>query len=87
MSRQSVPMRRELRTPKPPKKAAHVEFRYSIEGERLTLAEIVERCPSVKPQTVKRRVTEYGLRTWADLRRGGSAAMKANRDWLSRGAP
>lgn len=46
-----------------------MNYQYTIEGEKLTLAEIVARIPNVCSYAVRRRVAHYGLRTWSDLRR------------------
>lgn len=38
------------------------DYRYTIDGEKLTLAEIIARCPSVDPRITQRRVERYGWR-------------------------
>ena len=42
------------------------DFRYTVDGEKVTLDEIVARCPLVSRATVSNRV-RLGWRTWAEL--------------------
>ena len=41
-------------------------FRYTVDGEKVTLDEIAARCPLVSRATVSNRV-RLGWRTWAEL--------------------
>lgn len=41
-------------------------FRYTVDGDLVTLDEIVARCPLVSRSTISNRV-RLGWRTWADL--------------------
>ena len=43
-----------------------IPYRYTVDGEKVTLDEIVSRCPLVSRQTVSNRV-RLGWRTWAEL--------------------
>ena len=43
------------------------DYRYTIDGEKLTLAEIIARCPAVDPKVTQRRVERYGWRSMAAL--------------------
>ncbi len=42
------------------------DFRYTVDGEKVTLDEIAARCPLVSRATVSNRV-RLGWRTWAEL--------------------
>jgi len=42
------------------------DFRYTVDGEKVTLDEIVARCPLVSRSTISNRV-RLGWRTWAEL--------------------
>jgi hypothetical protein len=42
------------------------DYRYTIEGEKLTLDEIRARLPHIRPATVRTRISA-GLRTWGAL--------------------
>lgn len=53
-------------------------YAYSVDGERLTLAEIRARLPHISPEIVRRRVNA-GLRTWAELGRAGEEVQRAIR--------
>lgn len=75
---QGVPIRRELRAPAKPQKVAAEPYRYTVDGERVTLDEIVARCSAIKPQTVKRRVEMQGMRTWSDLQRAVVAGYRSS---------
>lgn len=59
--------RRELRMPPKPAKVSE-PYRYTVDGEKVTLDEIKARCPDVAAKVVQRRVS-YGIRTWRDLQR------------------
>jgi len=39
------------------------DYRYTIDGEKLTLTEIIARCPAVDPKVTQKRVECYGWRT------------------------
>ena len=41
------------------------DYRYTIDGEKLTLTEIIARCPGVDPKVTQKRVERYGWRTMA----------------------
>ena len=43
------------------------DYRYTIDGEKLTLAEIIARCHAVDPKVTQKRVECYGWRTMAAL--------------------
>ena len=43
------------------------DYRYTIDGEKLTLSEIIARCPAVDPKVTQKRVERYGWRTMAAL--------------------
>lgn len=43
------------------------DYKYTIEGEKLTLDEVRARIPEIKPETVKKRI-EAGHRTWEALK-------------------
>lgn len=62
-------------------------YRYTVEGELLTKAEIVARvkalAPTLKPDTVRRRV-DSGARTWALLTQLPIDGAKLRRDKLKR---
>mgnify|MGYP000567799484 FL=1 len=53
-------------------------YRYTVDGEKVTLDEIVTRCPLVSRQTVSDRVRR-GLRTWAELQKKPDAVQSARR--------
>lgn len=53
-------------------------YRYTVDGEKVTLDEIVTRCPLVSRQTVSDRVRR-GQRTWAELMRKPDAVQSARR--------
>jgi len=54
-------------------------YRYTIEGEHLTLGEIVARVPTVKADTVRDRI-HRGARTWAALSLPPGIGAKQRRD-------
>ena len=54
------------------------DYRYTVDGERVTLDEIVARCPLVSRQTVSDRVRR-GQRTWAELGKKPDAVQQARR--------
>ena len=58
-------------------------YRYTVDGERVTLDEIAARCPLVSRQTVSDRVRR-GQRTWAELTKKPDAAQSARRKWVRR---
>lgn len=43
-------------------------YQYTVDGEKVTLDEIVARCPLVSRATVSNRI-RTGWRTWAELSR------------------
>ena len=53
-------------------------YRYTVDGEKVTLDEIVARCPLVSRQTVSDRVRR-GHRTWAELSKKPDAVQQARR--------
>lgn len=54
-------------------------YRYTIEGEHLTMGEIVARVPRIKADTVRDRV-HRGARTWAALSLPPGIGAKHRRD-------
>jgi len=54
-------------------------YRYTIEGELLTIAEIVARVPGIKPDTVRDRV-DRGARTWVLLTRPPGVGRQKQRE-------
>jgi len=42
------------------------DYQYTVDGDKVTLDEIVSRCPLVSRATVSNRV-RLGWRTWAEL--------------------
>lgn len=52
--------------------------RYTVDGELVTLDEIVARCPLVSRATVSNRV-RLGWRTWAELSKKPDAVQSARR--------
>jgi len=54
------------------------DFKYTVDGEKVTLDEIVARCPLVSRATVSNRV-RLGWRTWAELMRKPDAVQSARR--------
>lgn len=56
---------------------------YTIEGEKFTLQQVRERCASVRPEIVLRRL-QAGKRTWEELMKSGAQAQKEARKRLSR---
>lgn len=53
-------------------------FRYTVDGEKVTLDEIAARCPLVSRATVSNRV-RLGWRTWAELSKKPDAVQSARR--------
>lgn len=53
-------------------------YRYTVDGEKVTLDEIVSRCPLVSRATVSNRV-RLGWRTWAELSKKSDAVQSARR--------
>ena len=53
-------------------------YRYTVDGEKVTLDEIVSRCPLVSRATVSNRV-RLGWRTWAELSKKPDAVQQARR--------
>ena len=43
------------------------DYRYTVDGEKLTLSEIIARCHGVDPKVTQKRVERYGWRTMAAL--------------------
>lgn len=54
-------------------------YRYTIEGEKLTMVEIISRVPEIQADTIRARVNR-GVRTWDGLRQSSKAAIQAERD-------
>lgn len=54
------------------------DYRYTVDGEKVTLDEIAARCPLVSRQTVSDRVRR-GQRTWAELTKKPDAVQSARR--------
>lgn len=54
------------------------DYRYTVDGERVTLDEIVARCPLVSRSTIGNRV-RLGWRTWAELQKKPDAVQSARR--------
>lgn len=55
------------------------DYRYTVDGDKVTMAEIYARCPQIQQQLVRRRIAG-GVRTWAGLGATpvrGNAAQKA----------
>lgn len=59
------------------------DWRYTIEGEKLTMGEIITRVladhPKLKADTIRKRVTA-GFRTWKLLGQSAAAGAAARRD-------
>lgn len=59
------------------------DWRYTIEGEKLTMGEIIARVlaahPKLKADTIRKRVTA-GFRTWRLLGQSAAAGAAARRD-------
>ena len=53
-------------------------YRYTVDGEKVTLDEIAARCPLVSRATVSNRV-RLGWRTWAELSKKPDAVQQARR--------
>lgn len=58
-------------------------YQYTVDGEKVTLDEIVSRCPLVSRQTVSNRV-RLGWRTWADLSKRPSVVQSNRRNGVRR---
>jgi hypothetical protein len=43
-------------------------YRYTVDGEKVTMAEIKDRCPDVDRKVIQRRVS-LGYRSWEKLQR------------------
>lgn len=58
-------------------------WRYTVEGEKLTVGEIIARVrgasPSLSAGTIRKRVSA-GLRTWAQLGRDAITGVRERRD-------
>ena len=54
------------------------DYKYTVDGEKVTLDEIVARCPLVSRATVSNRV-RLGWRTWAELSKEPDAVQQARR--------
>ncbi len=54
------------------------DYRHTVDGDKVTLDEIVARCPLVSRQTVSDRVRR-GQRTWAELTKKPDAVQSAQR--------
>jgi len=54
------------------------DYRYTVDGEKVTLDEIVTRCPLVSRAAVSNRV-RLGWRTWAELSKKPDAVQQARR--------
>lgn len=66
---------------------ADADWRYTIEGEKLTAAEAVARVladhPKLKADTIRKRL-KAGVRTWRLLCQSAAAGLKARRDEIRR---
>lgn len=51
-------------------------YKYTVDGEKVTLDEIAARCPLVSRATVSNRI-RLGWRTWAELMRKPDAVQSA----------
>lgn len=62
-------------------------YKYTVDGEKVTMHEIVKRLPGVIPQTVRKRINA-GLRTWAELGatpiQGNAAAVNESKSRMQR---
>lgn len=61
-----------------------LDYKYLIEGERLTMAQIKERLPNIRQATVRKRVYA-GHRTWESLGGCPAAAVRDSRQAISMG--
>ena len=52
------------------------DFKYTVDGEKVTLDEIAARCPLVSRSLVSNRI-RLGWRTWAELMRAPDKAQSA----------
>lgn len=59
------------------------DYRYTVDGEKVTIDEIVARCPLVSRSTISNRV-RTGWRTWAELMRKPDAVQSARRKGAKR---
>ena len=54
------------------------DYQYTVDGEKVTLDEIVSRCPLVSRSTISNRV-RTGWRTWAELMLAPDKVQQARR--------
>lgn len=58
-------------------------YAYTVEGEKLTRVQIVERVllimPALKPDTIRKRIDD-GVRTWDGLAADPARGVKSRRD-------
>ncbi len=54
------------------------DYKYTVDGDKVTLDEIAARCPLVSRSTVSNRV-RLGWRTWAELMKGPDKVQSARR--------
>ncbi len=52
------------------------DYKYTVDGEKVTLDEIAARCPLVSRSLVSNRI-RLGWRTWAELMRKPDAVQSA----------
>lgn len=50
-------------------------YRYTIEGEKLLMIEIIRRVPEIQPDTIRIRINR-GVRTWEGLREDPKVARQ-----------
>lgn len=51
------------------------KYQYTIEGEKLTMIEIIRKIPEIQADTLRLRINR-GVRTWEGLREDPKAARK-----------
>jgi len=59
------------------------DYKYTVDGDKVTLDEIAARCPLVSRATVSNRV-RLGWRTWAELGKKPDAVQSARRKGVRR---